>query len=178
MRFVGLVAALLCAPLAAAPAHEHGVARLDVGVEPRRITLRLDIPLDSLLGFERAPRTDAERQAAAAAVARLRDAATLFRIDAKAGCKPGTVELVSAPLGLGPGARPAEPVPAAARNDHADLEGQFDFDCIAGGQAGFLEIGLFEAFPRLQRIETQIVTPRGQLKATLRRPNARVQLAR
>lgn len=156
----------------AGKAHEHGVARLDIGVEAGRVVIELDTPLDNLVGFERAPRTDAERAAVAAAVARLRDAAALFRIDSAAGCKVGKVELVSAPLGLGPST--AAPKDGA----HADLEGSFEFGCTAAPRAGAVEVGLFEAFPRLQRLEVQVATPRGQIRATLRRPNARIALPR
>jgi hypothetical protein len=176
----GVVGALCLMALASAGpalggrAHEHGVAQLDIGVEAKRVSLRFDTPLDALLGFERAPRTDAERQAADAAVAHLRDAGKLFRIDGAAGCKAAGVELTSAPLGLGRVA-PAQP---GANEGHGDLEAQFDFTCTDGARAGFIETGLFEAFPRLSRLELQIVTPRGQVKATLRRPNARVALAR
>ncbi|MFN9767069.1 MAG: DUF2796 domain-containing protein [Pseudomonadota bacterium] len=156
----------------AGKAHEHGVARLDIAVEAARVVIELDTPLDNLVGFERAPRTDAERAAVAAAVARLRDAATLFRIDGAAGCTAGKVELASAPLGLGKAPAPAQ------GSAHADLEGSFEFGCTAGAQAGVVEVGLFEAFPRLKRLEVQVATPRGQAKATLRRPNARITLPR
>jgi hypothetical protein len=156
----------------AGKAHEHGIARLDVAVEAGRVVIGLDTPLDNLVGFERAPRTDAERAAVAAAVARLRDAAALFRIDGAAGCTAGKVELASAPLGLGKAPAPAQ------GSAHADLEGSFEFGCTAGAQAGFVEVGLFEAFPRLKRLEVQVATPRGQAKATLRRPNARITLPR
>ena len=40
--------------------------------------MALELPLDSLLGFERAPRTDAERKAAADVLARLRSGGTLY----------------------------------------------------------------------------------------------------
>jgi hypothetical protein len=167
-------AVLLPGTSAAAGAHEHGVARLDVAVEAGRIVVELDTPLDNLLGFERAPRTDAEKAKADAAVARLRDAAALFRIDGNAGCTLGTVELNSAPLGLGKAAKDSK----AAAGDHGDLEGSFEFRCKAGTKAAFLEVALFEAFPQLKRIDLQVATPKGQLKATLRRPASRVVLAR
>jgi hypothetical protein len=154
----------------AARAHEHGVSRLDVGVEAGRVVLELEIPLDSLIGFERAPRTDAEREKADAAVKKLRDGAAMFRIDGQAGCELAKVELKSAVLGLGAGA------PAAG--EHADLEGHYEFKCKAGAKAGFVEVGLFEAFAPLKRLDLQVVTPRGQVKATLRRPASRVQLPR
>ncbi len=161
-------------PAHAGPAHQHGVARLDVAVEASRVTLYLDTPLDNLLGFERAPRTEAERQQADAAVARLTDAGTLFRIDGNAGCKLAKVTLTSAALGL------PTPVPAAAaaKDEHADLEGHFEYSCSAGARAGFVEVGLFEAFAPMKRIELQVVSPKGQMKATLVRPASRVALVR
>jgi hypothetical protein len=166
------LASLACAvPVHAAKPHEHGVAMLDVAVEAGRVSFSLETPLDNLLGFEHAPRTDAERAKADAALARLRDAAALFRIDSAAGCTLGKVELVSSALGLGP-------VAAGGKEGHADLDGQFDFRCTAGARAGFVEVGLFDAFPALKRIELQLVTPKGQMKVTLRRPQSRVALVR
>jgi uncharacterized protein YfcZ (UPF0381/DUF406 family) len=145
--------------------------RLDVAVEAGRVSFSLETPLDNLLGFEHAPRTDAERAKANAVLAQLRSAAALFRVDAAAGCKLGPVQLVSPALGLGP-------APASAKEGHADLDAQFDFACTAGARAGFVEVGLFDAFPALKRIELQVVTPKGQMKATLRRPQTRVALVR
>ena len=156
----------------AAQPHEHGVARLDVAVDAGRVSIELDTPLDNLLGFERAPRTNAERDKVTAVLTRLRAGDALFRVDAAAGCTLARVELVSALLELGKGG------PATAASDHADLNGIFEFRCKNGARAGFVEVGLFEAFPALKRIELQVVTPRGQLKATLRRPASRVMLAR
>jgi hypothetical protein len=168
-----MVAALLLAAAIAAVAgraHEHGVARLDVGVEADRVSLLLEVPLDSLLGFEREPRTDAERAQAAATLAKLRDAGALFRIDPAAHCKPGRVDLRSAALGLGDA--------APANDGHADLDATFDFSCKDGNKSGFVEVHLFEAFPRLQRLDVQTATRRGQMKATLVRPVTRLPLAR
>jgi hypothetical protein len=155
---------------AAGKVHEHGVARLDVAVSANGVSIELDTPLDNVLGFERAPRSDAERDKVKAVVARLRDGAALFRIDPAAGCTLARVELVSAPLQLGPA--------VASAGDHGDLEGSYLFDCKAGAKAGFVEVGLFEAFSALKRVDLQVATPRGQLKATLRKPASRVVLAR
>ncbi|MDP1647956.1 MAG: DUF2796 domain-containing protein [Rubrivivax sp.] len=173
LRLVTCVLALAAAgPALAGKAHEHGTARLDIAVAAGRVNIALDTPLDNLLGFERAPRTDAERQRADAAVALLRAADRMFRIDPAAGCTLAGVQLVSAALQLG--ATSATP----GQGDHADLEGRFDFDCRHGARAGFVEVGLFEAFKGLSRIEVQVATPKGQMKATLRRPASRVALVR
>jgi len=162
----------------AGKAHQHGVAQLDVAVEPTRVTLELDTPLDSLLGFERAPRTDAERALVDKMLARLRAADQLFRIDGAAGCTLDKVSLVSPVLGLAAPGADAAKAAGAATGDHADLNGRFEFSCKAGQRASFVEVGLFEAFAPMKRIELQLVLPRGQMKASLVRPATRVALAR
>ena len=171
----GVVVLTLCSLLTLTAAqgaspHEHGVARLDVAVDAGRVRIELDTPLDNLLGFERAPRSDAERAKVSALVARLRAGDTLFRIDAAAGCKLSKVDLVSPPLGLGK--------EAAAAGEHGDLNGSYEFLCANGARAGFLEVGLFDAFPALKRIDLQVATSKGQLKAVLRKPASRVALVR
>jgi hypothetical protein len=171
---LAVVPALVAGPVLAGKAHEHGVARADLAVEPTRITVFLDMPMDGLAGFERAPRDDAERKAVDAALVRLRNAAALFAIDPAAQCTPGPVVLTSAVLGLG-----KPPAGAGARsNGHEDIEASYEFSCGDGFRAGFVEVGLFAAFSRLQRIEIQAVTRKGQIKATLKRPATRLTLAR
>ena len=164
--FFGSARALALAAQAAAP-HEHGVARLDLAVEPTRVTLFLEMPLDSLLGFERAPRDDAERKRADEARARLRDAAALFAIDPAARCTPAKVELNAPALGG-----------AAARDEHADLEASYEFICKDATRVGFVEVGLFDAFGRLQRLDVQAATRKGQMRLTLKRPASRIALVR
>lgn len=176
-----LLAALLGAPATAAGAHEHGVVKLDVAVDGQRLVIDMDSPLDNLLGFEHAPRNDAERARADALVKRLREAAALFRIDGGAGCTLAKVDLQSAPLQLG--SKPAAAatganVGAATAGAHGDLEASFEFTCTAAAQARFVELGLFSAFAQVQRIDVQVATPKGQMKATLRRPATRVMLVR
>lgn len=156
----------------AAKAHDHGVARLDVAIDGTRITLQLQTPLDNLLGFERAPRTDAERRAADAVVMKLNAAAALFKPDPAAQCSLGSVALVSAALKLGPAA------PATSGDGHADLEADIRFDCKDAAQATFIDVMLFDSFPRLKRLQIQAATARGQFKRTLAAPARRVDLGR
>lgn len=151
-------------------AHVHGLARLDIAVEANRITLQLRLPLDSLVGFERAPRNDAERASVAAAVAALKAADRLFRIDPAAQCALATVELASATLKLG------KVEPNADKSGHADIDTDMAFTCKDASRATSIEVGLFDAYGRLQRIEIQMVTPKGQFKRDLKRPARRIAL--
>jgi hypothetical protein len=172
---LALAALAMHGPVLAHKAHEHGAATLDLAVEAGRVTVELDSPLDGLVGFERAPRTDAERKTVDAAVAALRQPDLLFRIDPASQCTPQGVELTAPRLGLG-GTAPAADA-AGAGGEHADLQARYAFEC-RGRPPAFVEVGLFEAFRRLSRIDVQWVTPKAQGKASLKRPAKRVELAR
>ncbi|WP_158219612.1 DUF2796 domain-containing protein [Ideonella sp. A 288] len=167
-----VLAATLAWPLAAVAdkAHQHGAARLDIAQEGRLLSLALEAPLDDLLGFERAPRTDAERRSVEAVLASLRAGGRLFRIDPAANCTLTGTDLVSAPLKLGPAA-------AQGPDGHGDLEANWRFDC-AGAAPAHVDVGLFEAFKRMGRIEVQVATAKGQARTSLKRPATRVVLPR
>ena len=163
---------LLAAPLGAlahGSAHEHGVAKLDIAVDAKQIVVQFESPLDNLVGFERAPRTDAERQRADEAVARLKDGEKLFQFDPAAGCKLMRTNLDSPPLGLGSNSPPA-------KGDHADLFGSWEFSCADAAKAAYVDVGLF-AFKQLKRVQVQLALPKTQAKSELKRPKARISLA-
>jgi hypothetical protein len=153
----------LSAPSQAGPAHLHGQATLDIAVEARGLTLRLEIPQDSLLGHERTPRTAAEQQAAAAAIQRLRDGARLFMLPAERGCTLAGVE-IEAPR-LQPGAA------AAGASGHADVDATYRFDCVRTEGLRNVDVGgLFDAFARLHQIQAQVASADGQHQARVKRP--------
>lgn len=157
----------------AGKAHEHGALKLDVAIEGNKLTIALEAPLDNLLGFERAPRTDAERKAAAEVLARLRspDKGTpLFAPDAAAQCSVTKAE-VQAPV-LEPGAG------AAAKGEHADVDASYEFSCARPAELRSLDVGLFDAYKRTQRIDVQVAGPKGQTQVTLKRPARRIALVR
>jgi hypothetical protein len=158
---------------AAGKAHEHGAVKLDVAIEGNKLSIAMEAPLDNLLGFERAPRTDAERKAAAGVLARLRSpnqGTPLFAFDTAAQCTVGTAE-VQAPV-LEPGAK------SAPKDAHADLDARYVFTCSKPDALRTLDVGLFDAYKRIQRIDAQVAGPKGQSKLTLKRPARKVQLVR
>ncbi|MET1115626.1 MAG: DUF2796 domain-containing protein [Comamonas sp.] len=174
---LALVASSWMAALPAAAhthAHTHGHMTLDVAVDAQTITLALASPLDSFLGFERAPRTDAERRRVADMVARLQAADTLFQPDAAAGCKLQKVDLASEALGLGA----AHGHSHGEKAEHADIAVDIVFTCARTAHARFIDVKLFESYPRLRSIDAQVAAPQGQFKRSLRPGAARLGLAR
>ena len=187
MKRLATLLVLLAAlpPTAMGQAHEHGAARLDVALEAATLSLQFEAPLEALFGFERAPRSATERQLVNAGIARLKAADGLFKLDAAAQCALKRVALTSAALALGvaTSSAPAKAVNAAeaaetAITEHADLDATLEFECKDTAKLGSIDVGLFEAFPRLQRIEVQVATPKGQFKRSLKRPANRISLLR
>lgn len=155
----------------AGKAHEHGVGRLDLAQDGLTVTLELELPLEVLVGFERAPRSAAERQAAQAAVARLRDVQAVVRpITQGAGsaCEP-LESVVEAPVLEGT---------AAPVGGHADARASYTFRCADALGLRALELPIFESHPRLQRLRVQAVGPQGQRRWVLGRADRRLDFSR
>lgn len=167
-RLVAASAVALCLTAQAAMAasgHVHGQAELEVAVEGGSLTVTLRSPLDSLLGFERAPRTAAQKAAAETLLQRLRDPAALFKASAGAGCALVSTEIDAPVLGVAPAG--ASATRQADKDAHAELVSTMRFRCEQPAQLRALDVALFEQYRRLHRIEARIVGPRGQSSARL-----------
>jgi Protein of unknown function (DUF2796) len=169
------VGAALASPPAGAHGkpHVHGEMAVDVAVDGPLLTVQVVAPLDSLLGFEHRPRTPAQRQAAESVARRMTEAAWL-KPAAAAQCVREKTEVDTAVL------QPAPAAPAAAKPEaeHADLEATYTFRCAAPDKLDTLELALFEAFGRTQRVNVQVAGAKGQLQQVLRRPARVVRLVR
>ena len=170
-----LVLMSLFAPAAraqAAPqqAHVHGAAKIGVVVQGDTVSITLESPLESLIGFEHRPKTPAQQAAATALQARMRGGTDLFRFDAGASCSLVKADAESAIF---------QPAPAgAAAEAHNDLDASFEFRCASPERLTQLDVGLFAAYPRLQRLEVEVATDKGQFKRDLKRPARIVTLKR
>ena len=168
-------------------AHTHGRLELDVALDARSITLEIESPLDSFLGFEHAPRTDAQKKRVADMVARLNAADRLFRPDPAAECKLSRVALRSQALGLGDAEEESEhgPEPAARKkpaagqqDEHADIDMTVVFSCAKASAARYIDIQLFNAFEGIRSIDAQVAAPQGQFKRRLSAPSPRLSWGR
>jgi len=137
-------------------AHVHGVAKLEVAVDGGNLSLHLESPLEGVLGFEHAPRSDKERATVAEMRRKLADAGKLFAPTTAAQCTLKSVQFEAPSL---------DAKPLAGQNpvsDHADLDADFLFNCAQPAKLTGLDVRLFQAFPKLRRVEAQVVTAKGQ----------------
>ncbi len=149
-----LALAALSLPALAGKGHVHGEGSLEVVIDKDNLSLRLELPLDVAVGFERAPRNDKEKAALAAAQQALSDPA-LFAPTPAAGCKP---EPARVEMPAFDGRKPPE---------HADIEATHDFRCATPSALKSVETTIFKHFKQLYRLEARRAGPGGQGAARL-----------
>lgn len=162
-------------------AHEHGVAALRVVSDGAAVLIEFVSPLDNLVGFEHAPRTDAQREALRTAEARLRDGARLFQLSGEAGCQLRYVA-VDSPWPQDPHHAHApeqghgNTATAPAHEGHAELVASYRFECAAIDRLASLKTALFDTFPRLRTLRAERATASGQGAQVLSRGKAALPL--
>jgi hypothetical protein len=146
----------------AAPAHVHGQARLEISVDREQLVITLESPLDSLLGFEHAPRNASERQAVQGMAAKLKQADKILMPSAAALCESTSVKINSSVLG-------GKPEPGG----HNDLDARYTWRCAKPEALRDVATGLFIEFLRMRLITVEFVGPQGQRAGRLDARNPR-----
>ncbi len=162
-------------------AHVHGLAILEIIVDGATVQINLDSPLDNLLGFERAPGNEKERQAVKVMVLKFHQTDALFALTPAAQCRLESTRLESPVLApglllpvLGSG-KSAMPPPADLVGAHAGLEATWHFQCAAPQALQGLEVRLFQVFPGIKRINAAVAGPQGQSGAKLSPKSTRLK---
>jgi hypothetical protein len=93
--------------------HVHGAVTFNVALEGNVLSLEIDAPAINVLGFEKSPRNDVERQAVAAIDAWLSSGREIAAVPRAAGCRLQSVTYEAPKLGSG----------------HADYRPRYAFRC-------------------------------------------------
>jgi len=172
---------IFCLTVRAHEAHVHGVARVNLVVDGEQVTIGLESPLANLLSFEHAPVNLEQRRQVKDMARRMHQAESFFHLTPAAQCRLEKVSLASEqldPARLDPtvplGSREGEDGKAsrgegnkAGQAEHGDLDASFRFRCAQAAKLNSVDILLFDAWPKVQKIEVQAVTPGGQRAAGL-----------
>lgn len=153
MKPLALIATLALSFSAhAAGGHHHGTGSVEAAIDGGQIRIALELPLESAVGFERAPKTDKEKAALADTAKLLNDANAVFVPTPAAQCKVESSQ-VSIPHTEG---APAD------KDGHADVDATYVFRCANPAALKGVETTLFKHFKRLYRLEARRVGPTGQ----------------
>jgi len=152
---LALLGLTLSAAAHAVKAHVHGEGTLEVVIDKDQITFSMELPMDVAVGFERAPKTDKEKESIAAAAKVLNDGSALFVPTVAAKCTLSSTKVSMPEFGK------------AAADAHGDIDASYNFRCASPAALKGFETTLFKQFKRLYRLEAQRVGPSGQGKGRL-----------
>jgi len=145
--------------------HVHGQATLQVSVDGSTLAVGLSIPGHDAVGFEHPPTSAEQTATLAKATETLRGGTWLVPV-AAAGCKAPPARVVAD--GFDASAKPGA---------HGDFDVTYQFTCANPEQLASLEVGLFKAFPALQRVVVDIVGANGAAEQILDHTTTQVTLS-
>jgi hypothetical protein len=164
-------------------AHEHGRGTLNIAIEGPRVSVELEAPGADIVGFEHAAKTPRQKGLLEQAKKQLLAPQALFKFPGAAGCvvADASVEIEAdehdhdAATGRGPTQKKAGA--AAEDRSHSNFHGQYSFTCSAPAAVTGVEFGYFQAFAGAQKLEVNVITPKGQSTFEVTRAKPRLDLA-
>ena len=166
-------------------AHVHGEAVLQLVIDDTGALATFKSPAADIVGFERQPETDAEKQAVADALAKLSDFTALITLPEAAGC---TIDDAHADFEVEAAGDDHEghdhhdedehhedhdehehhdEDEMQAEGGHAEFHAEFEMTCADTSSLTSLQTSVFDLFPSLEGLEVEVVTPAGQSGAEL-----------
>ncbi|HEU0160102.1 MAG TPA: DUF2796 domain-containing protein [Hyphomicrobiaceae bacterium] len=161
--------------------HEHGRGVLNLAIEGTRVSLELEAPGADIVGFEHAARTARQTAALKQAKQQLLAPQALFKFPSAAGCvvAEARVEIEAGEHehedAKSPGAGGSKG--EAAEDAHSNFHAEYAFNCKDPARITAIEFGYFRTFAGAQKLEVNVITPKGQTKFDVTRDKARIDLA-
>ena len=162
--------------VAADGAHEHGIGDATLAGTGDRLEFRLDVPGDSVFGFEHKPESEAQEKAVADALLTLRESAGDLLMPSGGDCQLTSVSAAT-PL-EGEGHEHEEHEHEEHEHEeheheehgdhddhgsHSEVVWEVSWHCDSvDDMTAFSAEGLFSAFPRLETVRFQWSLPQGQ----------------
>lgn len=188
-RHATIITSLLiaAAPLAAQEfrqedKHEHGKVTLNVALENDTLSVEIEAPAINVVGFERAPRDEAERQAVRNAAAWLGTGRSLLGVPAAAGCRRVESSVTAPDWAAGQGKD-------GGKHDHdhdhdhgddghahADYLARADFRCGNPAALGWVEVWALRQLREVSEVTVNVVTPEVQKSVRTARADERIAL--
>jgi hypothetical protein len=194
VRGVAVLLAVAAYPVAAQTshrelgAHEHGRGTLNIAVEGNKVTMELETPGMDIVGFEHAAKSRRDMETVERAKALLMRPLTLFIMPASAGC-----DLIEANVNVELGdhhhdaKEKSSPGGTEGRKDakngeantegHSEFHAEYTYECAFTNNITAIEFGYFRAFAGAEKLDINVITPKGQSKFEATRAKPDISLA-
>ena len=190
MRTLGAVAVL--GALAAHPAaaqtthrelgpHEHGRGTLNIAVEGNKVSMELEVPGVDIVGFEHKAKTRKDKATLAKAKEKLSTPLSLFKLPASAGCRVTEAKVEVEAGESDHSAHEGEKGEASKSSEkdqrHSEFHNTYSLECTSPTSIAGIEFAYFNAFPGAEKLEVNVITPKGQNKFEVTRARPNLSLA-
>ncbi len=168
-------------------AHVHGIGALNVAIDGDQVMLEFESPAVNIVGFEHTPSNEQQQQAVDTAMEMLREGGKMFVFTDKSGCRLETAEVHTTIETDHDDAHEGEhnhENESAHDQEHADHEEheaehsefhvEYTFRCEQSDALTSMDVKLFEHFPSLEELTTQIISNTSQQGASLTKENSAV----
>ena len=158
-------------------AHEHGRGTLNIAVEGNKINMELEVSGMDIVGFEREAKTRNDKAALEKAKQKLSAPLSLFKLPASAGCRVTEakveVETGESDHPANAGEKGRAPESSEKEQHHSEFHNTYSLECTSPTSITGIEFVYFNAFPGAEKLEVNVITPKGQNKfeVTRERPN-------
>ena len=127
--------------------HQHGKGVLEIAIEGRMLSGTLEMPLEALLGFEHAPKSNKEKSAQSKLETRLGTIEAWFEINSEAQCTPNSPKIK---LGRD------------VKTKHSDLLYTFSYSCANPGALKEMGLLFFKEYPGVKEVKVELASTKGQ----------------
>ena len=157
-------------------AHVHGEAILQLVIDDTGALATFQSPAANIVGFERQPESDSQKQTVADAISQLSNFPALFTLPTAAGCTVDDAHADFEVEAAGADHDDHDEDEMKAEAGHAEFHAEFELTCANTSNLTSLQTNAFDLFPSLEALEVKVVTPSGQAGAELTPQNPEMAL--
>ena len=154
--------------------HEHGVAELRIAAEDETLLVEFKAPLLNLVGFEREPGDEEEREKLTELTSRLESPEGLITFPEAAECKLAGVEQET-PGGM-ENHRDGDHHAHHAGAIHHDALLEWTFTCARPEALDSVEISVIDVFPEIETLRVETSGSNGQASESVTEPRVSIEL--
>jgi hypothetical protein len=147
-------------------AHEHGVGRLNIAIEGKRISMELEVPGADIVGFEHEASTKEQKAAVKKAKSTLEGVLNVFKLPAEAKCKLAEakvkIETEDHDNDKAGGKSQAKHEEEKEGDHHSQFQATYAIDCAAPEKVTGIDFKYFELFPEARKLDINLATEKGQ----------------
>jgi Protein of unknown function (DUF2796) len=189
MRVAAVLLAVAAYPAAAQAPHRelgphvHGRGTLNIAVEGDKVSMELETPGMDIVGFEHAAKSKRDLSAVEKAKAQLSAPLSLFALPASAGCRLSASSVTIEHgehdhSGKEEATATKENGSASAKEEgHSEFHAEYTFECASVNNITAIEFGYFRAFAGAEKLDINLITPKGQSKFEASRAKPTISLA-